>query len=212
MADGSTPYHLEFTEEMKGFFTPGQTDYRLGFEEGRRQGSDLMFHLTIATDDVYRFMEDPRLFIPARGWVRSSRLGGRRAVERGDFNLFVDVSASKKNMLYRLFFTDGEGRPLTLTGHKDIVGKRISTGWAETTTLYTRVLEGHVEPDQEAAAELVGAGILHISAPDFARQLTTFRVRGGTFGGRMKALGAFLDLFMGNLWQMFVRRPLRQPG
>jgi cholesterol oxidase len=212
MTHGSTPYHLEFTEEMTGWFTSGEHDYRRGFEEGRRQGSDLMFHLTIATDDVHRFMEDPRLFAPARGWVRSSRLGGQHRVERGDFNLFVDEGPSKKKMLYRLLFTDGEGRPLTLSGFKDIVGEQISTSWAETTTLYTRVLRGHVEADGEAGAEIVGSGILRITAPGFARQLTTFRVRGGTPGGRIKALLAFVDLFFGNLWQVFVRRPLRRRG
>jgi cholesterol oxidase len=211
MTDRSTPYHLEFTEDMKGWFSSGELDYWQGFAEGRKQGSDLMFHLTIAMDDLYTFMEDPRLFAPAQGWVRSSRLGGKREVERGDFNLFVDEGPNKKRMLYRLLFSDGEGRPLTLSGFKDIPGKALWTGWPETTTLYTRVLEGHVEEDGDADAKVVGTGILHISVPGFARQLTTFRVRGGTRAGRVKALFAFFELFFGHLWQVFVRRPLRQP-
>src|SRR6476620_3546825 len=46
---------IEFTEEMKGFVTFGETDYQPGREEGEKKNSTLMFHLRITLEDVTRF-------------------------------------------------------------------------------------------------------------------------------------------------------------
>ncbi|MDQ6782857.1 MAG: hypothetical protein M3063_05325, partial [Actinomycetota bacterium] len=75
-------------------------------------------------------------------------------------------------MLYWLWSADGVGHPLTLVGFNDIhhavaAGSALRDVWAETTMLYTRL-----------DARPVGAGSIHILPFDFARQLTTFRVRG----------------------------------
>ena len=48
-------------------------------------------------------------------------------------------------MLYRLFFRDGAGHPLTLSGHKLIEDNAGFDVWRDTTTLFTRVLRGHVD-------------------------------------------------------------------
>jgi cholesterol oxidase len=205
-------YHLEFTEEMKGFFSFGEPDCRAGFDRGQRAGWGVMFHLTIGTEDTYAFIADPDHTAHAVGYVESDALGGRLPVERGIFNLFVSVGeeegAPVRHMLYRLWFRDANGRPLTLSGFKDIrhPGTHVSTAgdvWRETTTLYTRILDGHVEAAGDAEAPLVGAGIIHILPFDFARQCTTFRVRGPGAAGRLEAFGAFADLFMGQLWEVF---------
>lgn len=199
-------YQLEFTEEMKGWFAFGTDSFATGAEQGRTAGCSLMFHLTISTEDVHRFIRDRDHLARASGWVKSDVLGGRVPVDRGDFNLFVDDGPHRKRMLYRLFFEDGAGHPLTLSGFKDISPNRVSHVWPETTTLYTRVLQGHVDAGGEAGAVLVGSGILRILPQDFARQLTTFRVRGGTRRGRLEALGGFADLFVGQLWHVFGAR------
>ena len=117
-------YHLQFTEEMKGFFTFDEADYQRGFEVGRATGSAVMFHLTIGPDDTYAFIADPTHVAPAVGYIQSGVLGGRLPVERGVFNLFVDAGEVNgepaSHMLYRLWFADAVGHPLTLTGFKDI--------------------------------------------------------------------------------------------
>jgi len=41
-------------------------------------------------------------------------------VERGVFNLFVDEGPADRHMLYRLWFADSVGHPLTLAGFKDM--------------------------------------------------------------------------------------------
>ncbi len=47
---------LEFTEEMKGHITLGETDYQRGARQGKDDGTFFMFHLTIETEDVERFI------------------------------------------------------------------------------------------------------------------------------------------------------------
>jgi Predicted esterase of the alpha-beta hydrolase superfamily len=45
---------LSFTEEMKGFFSIGETDYHTGYTAGKSYGEAIMFHLTITVDGVNR--------------------------------------------------------------------------------------------------------------------------------------------------------------
>lgn len=206
-------YHLAFTEEMKGFFTFDESDYQRGFDRGKASGSAVMFHLNIATDDTYAFIADPDHVAGATGYVDSDILGGRLVVERCVFNLFVDAGEINdepaRHMLYRLWFADAAGHPLTLSGFKDIrhpvaAVSTFNDAWAETTTLYIKILSGHVETDAEAP--LIGAGIIHILPLDFAHQLTTFRVKGPGLVGRAQAFRSFGTLFMGQLWEVFQPR------
>src|SRR6266540_2575050 len=177
---------LEFTEEMKGHVTAGEADYARGAQAPGR--APCMFHLTIKVDDVNRFVTSPEHEARAEGWVDYAPLGGRRPVERGVFNLFTHTTdPSRKQMRYRLFFSDGGGRPFTLTGHKDIHDDPGADVWRDTTTLYTRLYAGHVEAAGEATAVLHGAGILVIFELDFLKQLGTFRVEAATPAERLAA-------------------------
>jgi cholesterol oxidase len=211
-------YHLEFTEKMKGFVTFNEGDYEKGFDRGQASGSAVMFHLTIATDDANAFIADPAHVAGAAGYVYSDVFGGRLPVERGVFNLFVDAGEANdepaRYMLYRLWFTDAAGHPLTLTGVKDIkhpvaVHSQFADVWGATTTLYTKILAGHVEAGGDDDASLVAAGIVHIQPLDFAHQLTTLRVTGSGLSGRWRAFRAFGSLFLGQLWEVFQSRPPR---
>jgi cholesterol oxidase len=204
-------YRLRFTEKMVGAFAFGETDYRAGYHAGRDSGTDLMFRLTIATDDVYAFIADPDHLAVAQGYVQSDVLGGHRPVQAGAFNLFVDEGPRTRHMLYRLYFSDATGRPLTLAGYKHVRAGPITGVWPETSTLYVRVLTGHVpvtDGGATAADGIVGSGVLRIRPLDFAWQLTTFRVHGPDRVGEFRAFDAFAHLFIGELWQVF--DPLRR--
>ena len=195
---------LSFTEEMKGFVALGATDPGSGAAQGRRLGQRLGFRLTITADDVDRFVADPAHQATATGSVDSDVLGGRLPVVRGWFNLFTrDDDPSRRRMLYRLHMTDGGGDPLTLVGHKDVHDDPGLDVWRDTSTLYLRVLRGHVEPADDATAPVVGAGVVTIHPADFAQQLTTFRTT-GPHGA--EALASFGRLFLGQLWQVYGRR------
>jgi cholesterol oxidase len=192
---------LSFTEEMKGYVSFGETEFDRGFRAGKEAGTAFMFHLTITAEDIERFISDPRHTARATGWIESDAFGGRLAVSDGVFNLFVaGDSPETKRMLYHLQFSDGEQHPLTMTGFKEIRHGHGLDGWAETTTLFTRVLAGHLAVGAEGDAEVVASGILHIHPLDFARQLTTFRVEPPE---RIDALARFGALFAGELWSAY---------
>jgi cholesterol oxidase len=204
-------YSLQFTERMTGAFTFAEADYRAGYEAGQKTGNRLLFRLTIAAGDVDSFIADPEHGAVASGYVECDPLGGRLPVQQGAFNLFVDEGAATRHMLYRLYFADGTGRPLTLAGFKNVRPGPLTAVWPETSTLYARILDGHVpvaDGGSGTTEGLVGSGILRIPPADFAWQLTTFRVHGPTWGGRVWALNAFGKLFMSELWQVF--DPMRQ--
>ena len=125
----------------------------------------------------------------AEGYVQSEVLGGRLPVQSGAFNLFVDEGAHTRHMLYRLYFADANGHPLTLAGYKNVRPGPITKVWPETSTLYIRILSGHVPVDDGGESSrdgIVGSGVLHILPLDFAQQLTTFRVHGPTRMGELR--------------------------
>jgi cholesterol oxidase len=195
---------VRFTEEMLGHVSFGESDFARGALASREGAAALMFHLTIEVEDMERFAHDPLRSAVARGYVHCDALGGRLPVQRGWFNLFVDVAPGVKHMRYRLWFADGVGHPLTLTGFKlikDDVGFDL---WEDTTTLFTRVLQGHVAEGGDDGAQELAAGILRIRARDFARQLTTFRAGGPAPAAQLGALAKFGAIFVGQLAEAYL--------
>jgi len=200
----TTGANVRFTEEMRGFMSFGEDDFERGAALGRAADTSLMFHLTIETPGIDEFLADPARAADASGWVRSEALGGRRAIERGVFNLFVATDRpGERRMLYRLHFTDAVGTPLTLVGHKTIADDPGFDLWPDTTTLFTRLLAGHIEVDEDDSAELVASGILRITPTSFGRQLTTFRASGAGAVGNLAALARFGVQFVGQLWKVY---------
>lgn len=210
---------VSFTEEMKGHISFGVLDYEQGAASGKKAGNALMFHLTITVDGVNRFVTDPKHdTTDLQGYIRCDALGGELPVQGGTFNLFIDdQDPSIKRMFYRLFFKDGQGNPLTLSGFKNVKDDPGHDLWHDTTTLFTRILHGHVSAEDEAAAandpdklkQLVkGSGVIHIHFFDFMKQLTTFRAEGPTLSDRAAAMARFGRLFMGKLWDVYARNVL----
>ena len=141
---------VRFTEEMLGHVTFGESDFDRGAEPTRDGAGALMFHLTIEVPDIERFGSDPLRQAGAVGYLRCDALGGQLPVERGVFNLFVDTEPGVKRMLYRLWFRDGVGHPLTLTGFKLVRDDAGFDVWKDTTTLFAHVLRGHVDADAQS--------------------------------------------------------------
>ncbi|MFI0483329.1 GMC oxidoreductase [Actinomadura sp. 9N215] len=194
---------LWFTEEMKGHVTYGETDPRTGAKSPDRR--PLSFRLTITADDTDRFVREPEHEARAEGWVDAPGHGDRRHVEHGTFNLFVDPSPGandedRRLMKYRLFYVDGDGNRRTLSGVKNVLHGPPTRIWPDTSTLYVRLLDGHVGAEEEDGAEIVAAGVLHIRLTDFARQLTTFRTSGPDGAETLLNFGRF---FAGELWEVY---------
>jgi cholesterol oxidase len=197
----SHPEHtsLSFTEEMKGFYTVGTSNPRAGELAGNRER--LSFRLTITADDIDRFLAETGHTARAEGWIDAAGHGGRRQVERGWFNLFAPAGAADRRLMkYRLHFTDDMSQPRTLTGWKNVFHGTPIDIWPDTSTLFYRVLDGHVQEDQDEHARIVGAGTLHIELADLAQQMTTFRTT-GPHG--VAALARFGSFFLGELWDVY---------
>ena len=207
----AAPATVQFTEEMLGHVTFDETDFNRGANADRPGAGFLKFHLTIAVDDIARFGGDPQREAGAFGWVESDALGGRLPVEHGVFNLFVDTEPGVKHMLYRLFFRDSVGHPLTLSGFKLVRDDAGFDVWRDTTTLFTRVYRGHVSAEEEESAELVASGVLRIRMRDFAKQLTTFRGGPGPVAG-LGAIARFGMIFMRQLFEAYVLSKGRRNG
>jgi predicted patatin/cPLA2 family phospholipase len=210
---------VSFTEEMKGYVTFGELDYDRGARLGKSSDTSLMFHLTITVNGVNRFVTNPEHDTEdVKGYIRCDALGGQLPVESAKFNLFVDDrDPSIKRMFYRLFFKDNQGNPLTLSGFKYVKDDPGFDLWHDTTTLFTRVLNGHVSEEAETAASkdpeklqqmVKASGIIIIHFFDFMKQLTTFRAEGPTLSDRASAMSRFGKLFMGKLWDVYARNVL----
>jgi hypothetical protein len=200
---------VRFTEEMLGHVTFGETDFERGAMPGRDGAGDFKFHLTIEVMDIDSFSHDPLRPAVAKGWIQCDALGGRLPVEQGWFNLFVDVEPGVKHMLYRLHFEDGVGHPLTMTGFKLVKNDAGFDVWKDTTTLFTRVLQGHVSEGEDEAATVLASGIIIIRARDFAKQLTTFRAGGPSIGSQLGALVKFGVIFVQQLAEAYLRKGRR---
>jgi len=199
---------LRFSEVMSGHVGVGATSY----EAGARGGDFVRIEATIAIDDVDRFIADPAHLAMVRGRVVVPAFGRPAAIERGWFELFPDAESDKGRMLYRLWFRDSVGNPLTLRGYKRVGGDSILDGWRDTTTLYVRVLSGHVlgqedDPGPGDPAATLARGIARITLPGFLRQLTTFRSNGGGPAEKIGTVLRFGALFAGQLWRWYVPRP-----
>ena len=163
---------------MRGFITFGEDDYDKGFRQGKKSETKCMFHVTVHMEDIERFISDPQHQGSITGHVECDALGGKLPVSQGWFNLFVDADEDgkeRKLMKYRLLIEDGEGHPITLDGFKEVKDDLGFDVWDDTTTLFTHILAGHVEPG-EPDGEIVATGILKVLPVDFAVQMTTFRV------------------------------------
>lgn len=204
MSTETVPISFQFTEQMKGYISPGATEYIDGYADGKKAKNYIMFELTIRTEDVDEFVANPAHECGATGYIDCDSLGGKCALEKGAFNLFINSDGpNQKQMRYRLLFKDGNGNPLTFYGYKEVVDDGLIEIWHDTSTLYTTIYAGHVTMEEQETAEVKARGILHILPLDFAHQLTTFRSDGKTLAQRAHAFETFGRMFLGSLWEVY---------
>ncbi|MER5549146.1 patatin-like phospholipase family protein [Streptomyces sp. NPDC002589] len=197
---------LRFSERMTGAIAFGAARGTRVVSKDRPGWERLSMRLTIHIDELDRFIVVPEHPARISGQIHCEALGGRCEVESGSFNLFVEEGDPEHlRMHYRLFFTDRAGHPLTLSGDKTVDEESCHGLWAATTTLYTRILRGHVAAGGEADAEVVASGVVRLRLPDFICELASFRVRSDTARGRLAALGRFGQFFAGRLWDVYLQ-------
>ncbi|MEA2358684.1 MAG: hypothetical protein QOI62_1944 [Solirubrobacteraceae bacterium] len=204
---------LSFRDRMDGFVSFEETDYNQAWLDGRSAGRRCSFDLEIAISDVEGFLADRAHAGTCTGTIGCPELGGELAVERGVYNMFLDDGRREARMRYRLFARDRDGRELTLSGFKELDDDPNFDVWTDTTTLFVRLLSGHVDEDEELAdphgmaARTVATGVLRISFRGFMALLGSVRTEGGTAGQRAEAVARFGRLFAGELWRVYGGRP-----
>jgi cholesterol oxidase len=200
---------LSFTEDLNGFVSPNATGFDEGYRRGEAEQRRLTLHLTIQIERVFDFVKRLGGVANATGYVSSTLLGGEREVEEGRFQLFVMGGAPRlKHTRYRLFVRDDRGEPRTLSGFKTYHDDPGLDVLGDASTLFTRVLSGHVNAEQEYQAQIVAVGIVRIDLPDFLRQLSTFRVDARNETTTLEALGNFFTFYLGNIWDSDRQRAL----
>jgi cholesterol oxidase len=191
---------LEFTEKMTGWIGEGATDPEAGLAAGMQADTGLWYELSMS-GDAHAITADPAAKTKAVGVIGCSALSGDLlSVEDGYFQLFVPDGDESDNsrMIYELPMRASDGRLFHLSGFKTINKGEPWNLWHETTTLYTTIKSG------SADGELWGSGVIHISAPDFAKQLTTMRVSGAAPGlDRLGALMSYGRMFAGHLFDYY---------
>jgi cholesterol oxidase len=193
---------LEFTETMRGFWSPGDADFVDAESAGKREGRGLAFTLTIRAPDALGFFEDPAHAGTIFGTVDAPALSPEPlSVSGGTFNLFVDDAdhVNERRMQYRMVLRSSGGNQWYFDGFKRVRGGNPLHAWPETSTLYITIHQGG-----DASGEIVGRGVLHIRPSDFQKQLTTLKVTGAAGAAeRLSIIYQFGRLFAGTLYEAY---------
>ena len=200
---------IRFTETMRGFFsTDFESDdkietFKAAAKLGKAAGSEMMFTLTIESDDLDTLVDSPQHKAAIFGTLEASALStSPMSVTGGTFNLFVEVpqEPGTRHMKYEMTAASEEGKTYFFKGYKIVRENPNPLDiWPDTSTLYVTVYMG--ENDQGTVA---GKGILRIRPDDFAKQMTTMQVtNAANTKQRLKALARFGSYFAGVLWDTY---------
>ncbi|MCC5938181.1 MAG: GMC family oxidoreductase [Lunatimonas sp.] len=196
---------VQFTETMRGFFGMGELeDYERGFEQGKKHKSAFEFTLTIQTEDMDHFTNDPShpgslfgtMLAPALSASPMTALGG-------GFNLFIEnpEAPDRKKMKYTAILKSEEGDTFYFEGFKDIFNDRVVDVWKDTTTLFIDVYKG-----TNRTGALVGKGKLVIRIADFIQQLRTVKaIHASSKQEGIRAVATFGKFFAGNVFETYAR-------
>lgn len=203
------PIGIEMSEELRGHCTASIVDATTPEElksaegQGKEEGIELNFRVTILIDDLDRFIETAEHEAPCFGYVESQLYGGRRRIEEGRFNLFVaDPESNTKRLSYRLKFLGADGERYLLDGVKEVRDDPGFDSIADMTTLFTTIRKGW-----SIEGSAVAQGIVRVTLKGFLHQLTTIHARNSPgFAAGVGALMKFGRFFFGELWDSYVSR------
>ncbi len=166
---------MQFTETMSGFVSLKETaDFAEGEAQGKADGSTLQFTVTVTSDDLNAMLTDQAHEAGILGTLNAPALSpDPLTVTSGIFHLFIEDpnKVGQRLMTYDMRLTASDGREFYFQGFKVTHSDTGLNVWADTSTLYITLYEGG-----DAAAKVLGKGILHILPADFAKQMTTMKI------------------------------------
>ncbi|WP_158800554.1 GMC family oxidoreductase N-terminal domain-containing protein [Pedobacter sp. L105] len=185
---------VQFTETMKGFFsTAEKNDFQKGYETGEQHCSPILFTLTIETESIDKFANDPQHPGYMSGTVIAPALSDYPlTISNGLFNLFVKDEDNPEHlkMKYNMQLNTYDGKSYYFYGYKEVDGRSPFDLWHATTVLYTTI---YTDVDK---TQILGKGILKIRPQDFATQMTTMKAVNETnMMDGLKAVESFSKFF-----------------
>jgi len=194
---------LQFTETMKGFFSPKiKDDFARGAKQGEEDNLPFEFTVTIISDDLESMVARPEHQARLLGTAAAPELSAQPlTVTEGEFNLFMDdpEHPATRQMRYRMKLTSTEGQIYYFYGFKMIHNDPGFDVWADNTRLYITIYEGDSQQ-----SPILGRGILVIEPADFLRQLTTMQVtKAATPKQEWDAKARFARFFIGTLFDAY---------
>ncbi|TFV99479.1 alpha/beta fold hydrolase [Oxalobacteraceae bacterium OM1] len=203
----STDLHhvsIAFAEVMKGYASPGASTFEDGAALGRDAGHALSLHVTVRIADLAAFLAEDSHAGTLEGHVESALLGGVCPVQSGVFRLMPDTAdLNRKVMYYAVKCVTPAGEPFTFVGRKQVQHDAPLDLWHDTTTLFTNVFRGHINPDQPELAEVWLTGIIGLGVMDFAQVLRGLRATDRKGRTSLEGLLAFGRFFAGKLWDVY---------
>ena len=191
---------VSFNEVMRGGFALGETDPGQGARVGAEQGSELAMHATVTVRDVERFVTDPDHAGTLAASIDFTPWGAAIRGDEGVFKLFSPADDPRmKLMVYEVPFQH-EGERYYLAGRKEVRDDPGPDLWRDTTTLFTRLHRG-----SDTTGAVVGAGILRLSAGEFAKVVASVHViDSDNPAQKARTLARFGRFFAGELWDQYV--------
>jgi cholesterol oxidase len=192
---------VTFTERMAGWAAPSvDGDAVAGERRGRAEGTPLEFVLTVGIDDLEGLLRDPATPGRLSGTVKAPTLSPQRLrVVDGTFRLMQHdpTHVDTWHMRYSMVLVAEDGEEFGFEGTKYLHDRSGFDAWADTTTLHVTLTRGR-------GLDVVAAGVMRLTAADFARQLSTMRVS-GVVGSleRARWLARFSTRFLRSLGSVY---------
>ncbi|ASR34439.1 hypothetical protein BAY61_04910 [Prauserella marina] len=200
---------LTFRELMSGPFTMGVTDPEEGASIGERTEWRMVLRATVTIADAGAFLSDPRPPATLTGEVRLPGVRRHIPFDNGVFRLFPPAGRAYRTlMVYEFGFSDN-GVRYHVAGYKATSENPMPAKlWADTTTLATRLYRG-----QDTSGEVVGAGVLRLSALELARLIASLRTpRARDVVDAAKAAGGYALLFTRSLADTYLPLSIMERG
>ncbi len=201
---------LRFTERMAGFVSKVELDritgsaagterFGAGWTQGRDDGTEIQFVLTIRVEDLDAMLVRPATPGEVVGTVVAPALSRHAlTVVQGQFRLLVHDPDHVEtwNMIYDLDMVSPAGEQFHLHGFKVLHQRPGFNAWRDTTTLFVRVTGD--QPETRLF------GIMRLTPGDLLRQVRTMRVlHVRNPKRRLEYLSAFLKRFAYSLVRIY---------
>ena len=113
---------IKFSETLTGFFLEDTSDFKRGYEVGKKRGNKIEVRVSsITIDDLDAFINDPNHQARLECVIDYGDLGKALPIRNGVWNLFkFDQEAGMRKMIYSFRFSSKSGQPYLLYGEKEI--------------------------------------------------------------------------------------------